>query len=71
MVCIKVPGNKYAVFKIDSIIEDVGKTVREIYNKWLPEAQLELADNYDFEYYNEGFKPDDKDSKINFYIPIK
>jgi len=71
MVCIKVPGNKYAVFTMDSIIEDVGKTVGEIYSKWLPEAGLQLADNYDFEYYNENFKPNDENSKLYFYVPIK
>ncbi|SCY73011.1 GyrI-like domain-containing protein [Alkaliphilus peptidifermentans] len=71
MVSIKIPSNRYAVFTIDSVLEDVHKTVGEIFSKWLPKAGLKVADNYDFEYYNENFKPDDHNSKIYFYVPIK
>ena len=71
MTCIKIPDNKYAVFTMASTIEDVGKTVSEIYRKWLPESGLELCDSYDFEYYNEDFKHNDENSKLYFYVPIK
>jgi len=71
MVSIKIPSNRYAVFTIDSVLEDVHNTVGQIFSKWLPEAGLKVADNYDFEYYNENFKPDDHNSKIYFYVPIK
>ncbi|ERJ11376.1 arginyl-tRNA synthetase protein [Haloplasma contractile SSD-17B] len=71
MTCIKVPCNKYAVFTIGSILEDVGEMVGNIYKNRLPELGLEIADHYDFEYYKENFKPNDKNSKIYFFVPIK
>lgn len=71
MVYIKVPRNKYALFSINSLIEDIGKSISDIYSKWLPMTGLELADNYDFEFLNAEFIPNDENSELYFYVPIK
>ncbi|MDY6867329.1 MAG: GyrI-like domain-containing protein [Chloroflexota bacterium] len=47
------------------------KTYECIYESWLPQSGYELADNFDFEYYNDDFKDFAPDSVFYIYIPQK
>lgn len=71
MVSIEIPANRYAVFPISAIIEDVPKTIKRIYSKLLFELKLELCDTYDFELFDQTFIPNNYESKYYLYIPIK
>lgn len=71
MVSIEIPANRYAVFTISAIIEDVPKTIKRIHSKLLFELKLELCDTYDFELFDETFAPNDYESKYYLYVPIK
>lgn len=69
MDCIQIPANKYAVFTLEN--KDVHNAVQQVFKKWLPESGYKLKGNYDFEYYDENFNPEDENAKIYFYIPVE
>lgn len=71
MVSYRVKKNKYAVFTLNGVVEDLPSTIPTIYSKYLPEYGLKPNDMYDFEYYTEEFNADKKNSKLYFYVPIK
>lgn len=51
-------------------METTSQTFHCIYSIWPPKAGYRIADSYDFEYYDEWFKPDSKDSEMDIYIPV-
>jgi AraC family transcriptional regulator len=67
----KVDGSKYAVFPISSIVENVQKSIIEIYTVHLPASGLKAAGNYDFEHYDHDFEVNNENSFISFYVPIE
>lgn len=67
----EVPHKKYAVFTHTGAVELLGDTYKAIYSKWIPESGYEVVFTYDFEVYDEDFKPGDPTSKMYVYIPIK
>ncbi|MBP2653600.1 MAG: Transcription activator effector binding (Modular protein) [Firmicutes bacterium] len=71
MVSIEIPANRYAVFPISSIIDDVPQIIKRIYSKLLFDLKLEPCDTYDFELFDESFIPNDCEAKHCLYIPIK
>lgn len=71
MVGVSIPENRYAVFTLTSVVENIHGAVKEVFSKWLPESGHRLCDNYDFEYYGEGFKANDPEHNVYFYVPIK
>ena len=64
------PQNQYAVFTHKGSSENLEDTYRYIYGTYFPKSNLELAEEADFELYDERFN-DDKDSEMEIYIPIK
>lgn len=66
-----VKHNKYAVFTHRGPVEMLGDTYKAIYSQWLPESGYEVVFTYDFEMYDQDFKPGQTDSKMYIYIPIK
>ena len=68
MDVISIPASEYAVFTLEN--KNVHNAVQEVFKKWLPESGYKLSGNYDFEYYDENFRPDDENAKIYFYIPV-
>lgn len=64
------PKNQYAVFTHKGSSENLEDTYRYIYGTYFPKSNLELAEEADFELYDERFN-DDKDSEMEIYIPIK
>ncbi len=66
-----VPEQTYAVFAHKGDMAGLSKTYEYIYETWLPQSGYELAQQMDFEYYNEDFKNFAPDSVFYIYIPIK
>lgn len=70
MVCRTIPGAKYAVFtargKMPDSIQDVTKY---IYQKWLPNSEVQRANSADFELYDERFNAEEN-AEVDIYVPI-
>lgn len=67
----KVKRSKYAVFPIPAVVENVPKSIGEIYSFHLPSSGLKAIGNYDFECYDTNFEVNNEGSFFLFYIPIK
>jgi AraC family transcriptional regulator len=66
-----IPENDYAMFSLTSMIE---KIPIQIQINWLSLFNDDLyipCDNYGYEFYPNGFLPNQKDMKAYFFIPIK
>jgi len=71
MVGKVLPANKYAVFTGKGTRDSLHATFQYAYHEWLPKSKYEIADWYDFEYYDERFKGmGSPESVIDIYIPI-
>lgn len=66
-----IPPAKYAVFTHKGIPSAISETITAAYEKWIPESGYKADRSYDFEFYDDRFKPDSEDSEIDIYIPIK
>lgn len=62
---------RYAVFQIPAVIENVQKSISEIYSVHLPNTNLKAIGNYDFELYDISFDANNESSFISFYIPVE
>lgn len=71
MIMRKVNSNKYAVFILPNTIEDIPSTVNSIYTRLFEEENLMPIDNYAFEFYGKGFRPNGEGGNAYFYIPVK
>ena len=67
----EVTHSKYAIFTHIGTVEELGDTYKGIYSKWLPESGYEAVYEYDFELYDKDFKPNQKESKMYIYVPVK
>ena len=76
MFGVTLPSATYAVFTVKGKLqpEKIKATFDRIYNEWLPASEYTFAHPYDFEFYdneNGRFKPNDENSEIYIYLPIK
>ena len=71
MVTRTIPPHKYAVFTHRGSLETLKQTYNYIYATWFPKSGLEMADNIDFEWYDDRFKDFSPDSEFDIYVPIK
>lgn len=68
---IKVlPESEYAVFTVKGL-KNISKTFDYAFYTWLPNSGYKMSESYDFEYYDERFDPNNDNSEIDLYIPIK
>jgi AraC family transcriptional regulator len=68
MVGVEVPAARYAVFTCT--LPTLSPIYRQI-QEWLPQSEYEHAGTPEFEYYGEGFDPEDPNSPMSVYIPVK
>jgi AraC family transcriptional regulator len=68
---IRFPQQKYAVFTHRDHISTVRSTFYTIWNKWLPESGLEVAETGEFERYDERFDPRTGAGGLEIWIPVK
>ncbi|MBP8081732.1 MAG: AraC family transcriptional regulator [Spirochaetes bacterium] len=66
-----IPPAKYAVFTHKGIPSAISETITSAYEVWIPESGYKADRSYDFEFYDDRFKPDSKDSEIDIFIPVK
>lgn len=72
MVARQIPPMKYAVFTHKGPMDKLQETYAEIYGKWVVSSGYEIADGFDFELYDERFKPEDPlKSEFDICLPIK
>jgi len=68
---VRIPAQTYAVFSHRDHVSTIRRTIMTIWNKWLPESDLEVADAPDFERYGEDFDPVTGNGGLEIWIPIK
>jgi AraC family transcriptional regulator len=68
---VRVPAQTYAVFSHSDHVSTIRRTIMTIWNKWLPESDLEVADAPDFERYGKEFDPRTGMGGLEIWIPIK
>jgi predicted transcriptional regulator YdeE len=64
-----VPEHEYAVFPCT--IPTIGATYEYAHNTWLPSSDYQRSPTPDFEFYDETFDPQNPESVLYVYIPIK
>lgn len=68
---ITIPKNDYAVFLHSGELINIEKTIRYIWQTWIPHAGYELADAPDFEVYDHRFDEKTLSGDIEIWIPIQ
>ena len=68
---VRVPAQTYAVFSHSDHVSTIRRTIMTIWNKWLPESDLEVADAPDFERYGKEFDPLTGMGGLEIWVPIK
>ena len=68
MVAVEVPAAQYAV--LDCTLPTIGAAYEQI-RAWVEQSEYERAPTPDFEYYGPGFNPEDPNSVMSLYLPIK
>jgi AraC family transcriptional regulator len=68
---LRIPPQRYAVFRHRDHISSVRRTMHTIWSKWLPESGHEVADAPDFERYGEEFDPKTGNGGLEVWVPLK
>ena len=67
---VRISEQKYAVFTHRDHISSIRRTVNTIWNHWLPESGLKLADAPNFERYDENFDPVTGNGGLEIWVPV-
>jgi AraC family transcriptional regulator len=68
---VRLAAQTYAVFSHRGHVSTIRRTIMTIWNQWLPQSELEVADAADFERYGEEFDPLTGNGGLEIWIPIK
>jgi AraC family transcriptional regulator len=68
---VRIPEQKYAVFTHSEHISTIRRTVNTIWNHWLPQSGLCVADAPNFERYDEKFDPATGSGGLEIWVPVK
>src|SRR6267142_1162728 len=68
---VRIPEQKYAVFTHRDHVSTIRRTVNTIWNHWLPESGLCVADAPNFERYDEKFDPATGNGGLEIWVPVK
>jgi AraC family transcriptional regulator len=68
---VRIPAQRYAVFRHSEHISTIRRTVNTIWNHWLPESGLCVADAPNFERYDEKFDPATGSGGLEIWVPVK
>lgn len=72
MISRRIPEHRYLVFTHRGDLSSLGETYKKIYDEWLPQSGYQRdAEAPFFEWYDERFHPDSKESELDLYIPVK
>jgi AraC family transcriptional regulator len=67
---VRIPERKYAVFSHRDHVSSIRRTVNTIWNRWLPESGLKLADAPTFERYDQNFDPATGNGGLEIWVPV-
>lgn len=70
MISFTVPANNYAKYTHKGLESELGHTYDYLYGLWLAQSGNQCAD-YDFEYWDERYKPDSPDNEIDVHIALR
>lgn len=68
---VAIPAGRYAVFRHEGHISDIGRTVYTIWNQSLPDLQLSPRASPDFERYGRRFDPGTGRGGVEIWIPVE
>ncbi len=68
---VRIPEQRYAVFKHRGHISDIRRTHHTIWSTWLPESGHEVADAPNFERYGEDFDSRTGMGSVEIWVAIK
>ena len=68
---LRVPAQKYAVFPHREHVSTIGATYSAIWNHWLPDHNISVADGASLERHLETFDPQTGLGGVEIWIPIK
>ncbi|MFF0828140.1 GyrI-like domain-containing protein [Brevibacillus sp. NPDC003359] len=69
MVSHTIPAGTFAKVTHKGPEENLGETYGFLYGSWLCETGYDYA-GFDFEYWDERYKPDQEDNEIDIYVPL-
>jgi AraC family transcriptional regulator len=68
---VRIPAQRYVVFRHTEHISTIRRTVGAIWNQWLPQSGLKVADAPTFERYDEKFDPATGNGGLEIWVPVK
>jgi AraC family transcriptional regulator len=67
---LRLPAQRYAIFRHASHVSTIGKAYEAILNDWLPGAGLTLADGPSLEWHASGFDPMTGEVGLEIWLPV-
>lgn len=67
---MRVPAQKYAVFKHEGNVREIGLTWQSIWRDWLPESGYEDAETPPLEVFGRSFNPDTGEGGLEIWFPV-
>jgi AraC family transcriptional regulator len=71
LASLRLPAQRYAVFRHAEHISTIRKTMRAIWTAWLPASGYEAADAPMFERYGPEFRPRTGEGGFEIWLPVK
>jgi AraC family transcriptional regulator len=68
---VRIPEARFAVFADREHISTIRRTVNTIWNHWLPQSGLKIADAPNFERYGENFDPVTGNGGFEIWVPVQ
>ena len=68
---VRIPEQRYVVFTHAEHISTIRRTVSAIWNQWLPQSGLTVADAPNFERYDEKFDPATGNGGLEIWVPVR
>jgi len=68
---VRIPAQKYLVFTHKDHISSIRRTVNTIWNRWLPQSGMTIADAPNFERYDESFDALTGNGGLQIWVPVK
>ena len=68
---VRIPAQNYLVFTHKDHISTIRRTVNTIWNRWLPQSGMKVADAPNFERYDEKFDPATGNGGLEIWVPVK
>jgi AraC family transcriptional regulator len=68
---VRIPEQRYVVFTHSDHISTIRRTVNTIWNHWLPQSGMKVADAPNFERYDEKFDPVTGNGGLEIWVPVK